>query len=255
MTPRVVCLDVDGTLTDGVLGPPLSGAVEALARIRARLPVRLVSNTTSISHHTFAARLIQQRLLDEARSLVTPATTARRVLGARGHDAGILLVEPEARADYAWFREDPQGAAVVLATEGHDLTIRELQPAFRRILEGGVFYALQRNRYFRRHGALVTDLGPVAAFLAYAAGRDPETLGKPSPLLYDAIAREAGVRREEIVMVGDDAEFDVSAGVALGMAGVLVRTGKYRAGEETRAAPPPTAVIGSVADLPNWLGV
>lgn len=255
MTPRVVCLDVDGTLTDGVLGPPLSGAAGALARIRARLPVRLVSNTTSIPHHAFAARLVAQGILDEPRSLVTPATAARRVLGARGHDSGVLLVEPEARADYAWFRDDPAGAAVVLATEGHDLTIRELQPAFRRILEGAAFYALQRNRYFLRRGTLVTDLGPVAAFLAYAAGREPETLGKPSPLLYDAIAREAGVRREEMVMVGDDAEFDVSASVSLGMAAVLVRTGKYRAGEETRVAPPPTAVIGSVADLPGWLGI
>ena len=255
MTPRIVCLDVDGTVTDGVLGPPLSGAALALGRVRARLPVRLVSNTTSISHRTFATRLREQGLLDRPASLVTPATAARRVLVSRGHDSGILLVEAEARPDYAWFREDPAGAAVVLATEAHDLTIRELQPAFRRILEGAAFYALQRNRYFLRRGSLVTDLGPVAAFLAYASGREPETVGKPSPLLYDAIAAEAGVRREEILMVGDDAEFDVSASVAIGMAGVLVRTGKYREGDEARVTPPPTAVIGSVADLPDWLGL
>jgi HAD superfamily hydrolase (TIGR01458 family) len=254
MTPRVVCIDVDGTLTDGVLGPALSGAVEALRSVRGRRPVRLVSNTTSIPHREFAARLIAQGLLDAPTSLLTPAASARRVLPARGHDSGILLVEPEARADYAWFHDDPSGAAVVLATEAHDLTVRELQPAFRRILEGAAFYALQRNRYFRRRGRLVTDLGPVAAFLAYATGREPETLGKPSPLLYDAIAGEAGVRREELLMVGDDAEFDVSASVALGMAGVLVRTGKYREGDESRVTPGPTAVIASVAELPGWLG-
>jgi HAD superfamily hydrolase (TIGR01458 family) len=254
MTPRLVCIDVDGTLTDGVLGPPLSGAAGALRAIRARYPVRLVSNTTSITHHAFASRLIEQDLLDAAGSLVTPAASARRVLSARGHVSGILLVEPEARSDYSWFRDDPSGAAVVLATEAHDLMVRELQPAFRRILEGASFYTLQRNRFFLRHGSLVTDLGPVAAFLSYAAGREPETLGKPSPLLYDAIAAEARVRREEIVMVGDDVEFDVSACLAIGMAGVLVRTGKYRAGDETRVTPRPTAVIGSVADLPGWLG-
>jgi HAD superfamily hydrolase (TIGR01458 family) len=254
MTPRVVCLDVDGTLTDGVLGPALSGAVEVLRSIRARRPVRLVSNTTSIPHHAFAARLIEQGLLDAPGSLLTPAASAGRVLPARGHDSGILLVEPGARSDYPWFRADPSGPAVVLATEAHDLTIRELQPAFRRILEGAAFYALQRNRYFRRHGRLVTDLGPVAAFLSYATGREPETLGKPSPLLYDAIAAETGVRREELAMVGDDVEFDVSASVAIGMAGVLVRTGKYRAGDEARVTPRPTAVLGSVADLPGWLG-
>ncbi|HEY7728960.1 MAG TPA: HAD hydrolase-like protein [Candidatus Eisenbacteria bacterium] len=255
MRPRVVCLDVDGTLTDGVLGPPLPGAIEALRLIRAQLPVRLVSNTTSITHRTFAARLMAQDLLDASGALLTPAATARRVLPARGHASGLLLVEPEARADYAWFREDPDGRAVVLATEAHDLTIRELQPAFRRLLDGAAFYALQRNRYFLRRGKLVTDLGPVAAFLSCAAGCEPETLGKPSPLLYDSIAAETGVRREEIVMVGDDAEVDVSASVAIGMAGVLVRTGKYRAGDESRLVPLPTATLASVADLPGWLGI
>ena len=255
MTPRVICLDVDGTLTDGVLGPPLSGAVDALQRLRARSPVRLVSNTTSTPHRVYAAKLLAQGLLDEPSSLVIPATAARRILTDRGHHAGLLLVEPEARQDYDWFHEDPGGPAVVLATEAHDLTIRELQPAFRRLLEGAAFYTLQRNRFFRRGVSYVTDLGPVAAFLSYASGREPETIGKPSPLLYDAIARDAGVRREELVMVGDDAEFDVAGSVALGMTGVLVRTGKYRQGDEARVAPAPSATLADIAALPEWLGI
>jgi ribonucleotide monophosphatase NagD (HAD superfamily) len=175
------------------------------------------------------------------------------VLPERGHAAGLLLVEPGAREDFSWFTENPAGPAVVLATESHDLQIADLQPAFRRILDGAAFYTLQRNRYFKRGVELVTDLGPVAAFLSYAAGREAETLGKPSPILFDSVAREAGVPRAEIVMVGDDAEFDVSASVALGMSGVLVRTGKFRAEDASRFTPGPTAVLDSVADLPGWL--
>ncbi len=255
MTTRLICIDVDGTITDGVLGPPIPGAADALRRVRTHLPVRLVSNATSVSHSAFAARLVEQGLLDTPPSLVTPATGARRILTARGHDSGLLLVEPAAREDFAWFREDPRGAAVVLATEALGFSIRDLQPAFRRLLEGAAFYALQRNRYFRRGGELVTDLGPVAAFLEYASGREAVTVGKPSPLLYDAIAEEARVLREELTIVGDDAEFDVAASVAIGMAGILVRTGKYQAGDETKAAPPPTAVLENIAALPGWLGL
>src|SRR4030095_12073 len=78
----------------------------------------------------------------------------------------------------------------------------DLQPAFRRLLDGAAFYTLQRNRYFRKGDALVTDLGPLAAFFTYASGVEAETLGKPSPLLFDAIAAECGVVREEILMAG-----------------------------------------------------
>lgn len=254
-TIRLVCLDIDGTLTDGVGGPAIPGAVQAVRRIRQRMPVRLVTNTTSVPHRVLAAHLAEQGLLDEPSCLVTPAVVARRALPERGHARGLLYVEPDAREDFEWFHGDPAGPAVVLGTEGHGLRIADLQPAFRRLLEGGTFYTLQRNRYFRKAGELVTDLGPVAAFLTYASGREAETLGKPSKLLFDTVAQEAGVRREEIAMVGDDGELDVSASVALGMTGVLVRTGKFRAEDATRFTPRPTVVLDSVADLPAWLGI
>lgn len=251
--PALICLDIDGNLTSSVTGSALPGAVDAVQRLRQMAPVRLVTNTTSLSHGRLTEHLRSERLLEDAEHLVTPARSARRVLPTRGHDAGLLLIEEGARADFAWFREDPEGPAVLLGTEGHTLRIRDLQPAFRRLLDGAAFYTLQRNRYFRSQEQLVTDLGPVAAFLAYASGVEPQTLGKPSPLLFDALAGELGASRSEVLMVGDDAEFDVSASVRLGMGGVLVRTGKYRKGDETRVDPAPTAVLDSVADLPRWI--
>ena len=250
---RVICLDVDGTVTDGILGPTLPGAAAALDALRAAMPVRLVSNATSIAHARFATHLIDIGVLDRPEHLLTPVVIARRVLMQRGHAAGLLLVDPDARADFAWFRQDASGPAVLLGSESHDTRIADLQPAFRCLLDGAHLYTLQRNRYYRRNGELVTDLGPVAAFLSYASGREAETLGKPSPLLFDAIAADTGARRGDLVMVGDDAEFDVAASVRIGMQGVLVRTGKYRPGDEARVHPAPTAVIDSLAALPAWL--
>ena len=253
--PRAVCLDVDGTLTDGVRGPALPGAVEALRAIRAAVPVRLVTNTTSVPFADLARYLAGLGLLDSDDALFTPQIVARRVLPTRGHDAGLLIADPGQRADFSWFREDPAGPAVLLATEAHAWTVDALQPAFRKLLAGATFYTMTRNRFFRRGDAMVTDLGAVAALLSYASGREAETLGKPSRAMFEAVARDAGADLAELTMVGDDAEFDVSAAVALGMRGVLVRSGKYRAGDETRVVPPPTAVLDSIADLPRWLGV
>jgi HAD superfamily hydrolase (TIGR01450 family) len=252
--PRLICLDVDGTLTDGASGPALPGVVEAVRALRARWPVRLVTNTTSVPFDALAAHLTGLGLLDSPSNLYTPVMAARRALPARGHDRGILIADPGQRADYAWFREDPTGPAVLLATEAHDWRVGDFQPAFRRLLEGAAFYTLTRNRYYRVAGEFRIDLGGVAALLSYCAGdREPETLGKPSPLLFDLIAREAGVPRETIVMVGDDAEVDVAASVALGMRGVLVKTGKYRVGDEMRGATPPTGVVAGIESLSDWL--
>jgi len=251
----LVCIDVDGTVSDRFRRPSVAGAAAALASIRRRLPLRLVTNTTSVCHRELTRLLTDQGLLDDPDELVTPAASARRVLTARGHASGLLIVDPSAREDFDWFSEDRQGPAVVLATESHDRRIADLQPAFRRLLDGATLYTLQRNRYYRRGEELVTDLGPVASFLAYAAGCGIETLGKPSRLLFEGLAAEAGCALGGVVMVGDDAEFDASGSVTLGMSGVLVCTGKYRPGDESRVDPPPTAVLDSVADLPRWLGL
>lgn len=254
-SPRVVCLDVDGTLTDGVLGPVLPGAVEVVRALRAKAAVRLVTNTTSVPHQELAHALEAQGLLDAHENLWTPVLVARLVLPARGHDAGILIADARQRAEYAWFREDPEGPAVLLATEAHGWTVADLQPSFRRLLEGAAFYAQTKNRYFRREGALVTDVGGVAALLSYTSGRDAETLGKPSRLLFEAVARHAGARLDEMVMVGDDAEFDVAMPAALGLQGILVRTGKYRQGDEERCSPSPAFVLDSIGMLPAALGL
>jgi HAD superfamily hydrolase (TIGR01458 family) len=252
---KLICLDVDGTLTDGIGGPVLPGIPEAIRALREHLPIRFVTNATSRSHRTLVRWLTGHGLLREPGELVTPATLARQVLGARQQTSGLLLVDEAARADFDWFSESADGPAVILASEAHDRTILDLQPAFRALLAGADLYALQQNRYFRRRGELVTDLGPVAAFLAYASGRPVQNLGKPSPLLFDTLAREVGATRAEMVMVGDDAEFDASGAVALGMTGILVRTGKYRDGDEARVSPPPSAVIESVVTLSRWLGL
>lgn len=253
MTVRLVCIDVDGTVSDRFRRPTVAGAAAALDALRATRTVRLVTNATSVPHGRLADLLREQGLLHDPDDLVTPASAARRVLVPRGHAAGVLLVDDAARPDFEWFDEDPDGPAVVVATEGHELRIADLQPAFRRLLDGATLYTLQRNRYFRKGEDLVTDLGPVAAFLGYAADREAHTLGKPSGLLFEGLAREAGCALEEVAMIGDDAEFDASGSVRLGMAGLLVRTGKYRDGDEGRVDPPPTAVLDSIADLPAWL--
>jgi len=46
---------------------------------------------------------------------------------------------------------------------------------------------------------------------------------------------------------------DVSAPIGLGLRGVLVKTGKYRAGDEGRVTPRATAILESVAELPAWV--
>jgi ribonucleotide monophosphatase NagD (HAD superfamily) len=54
-------------------------------------------------------------------------------------------------------------------------------------------------------------------------------------------------------MVGDDVEADIGGAKAIGMRGILVRTGKFREETLRDADPQPDAVVDSIADVPAYL--
>jgi ribonucleotide monophosphatase NagD (HAD superfamily) len=97
------------------------------------------------------------------------------------------------------------------------------------------------------------DVGPFTAALEFASGRPALVLGKPAAQVFTMAAARLGLAPGEVLMVGDDVVGDVQGALAAGLAGVLVRTGKYRAGDE-QLTPRPSAVLGSVVELPQLLG-
>ena len=69
-----------------------------------------------------------------------------------------------------------------------------------------------------------------------------------------AVAVLTAVGVEVGAMVGDDVESDVGGALAAGLAGVLVRTGKYTEEAVRDSGVQPTVTIDSIADLPDLFG-
>ena len=113
---------------------------------------------------------------------------------------------------------------------------------------------MQKNRYWRTPEGLSLDVGPFVAALEYATGCDAVVVGKPAPAFFATVLAGLGVRPADAVMVGDDVESDVGGALRAGLAGVLVRTGKYRPEAVAASGVEPTATVDSIADVPALLG-
>ncbi len=71
--------------------------------------------------------------------------------------------------------------------------------------------------------------------LEHASCTQALVLGKPAPEFFLGAVATLGCAPSEAVMVGEDAESDVAGALRAGLGtGVLVQTGKYRAGDECR---------------------
>jgi HAD superfamily hydrolase (TIGR01458 family) len=240
-----VLLDISGVLLDG--DAVLPGAVESVMRLRAAgLPIRFLTNTTRQSKRRLLHQLQSHGFGAAPDEVFAPVAAARAWLAKYGY-VPHLLVHPDLEEDFAGCpSEGPP--AVVLGDAAQRFTYDSLNAAFRELQHGAPLLALARNRIFRdRDGDFSLDAGPFVEALEYASGTKALLFGKPSPDFFLAAVESIGCDPADVVMVGDDAESDVAGALFAGIGtGILVRTGKYRDGDETAVQPQPSAVVDDV---------
>lgn len=247
-----VLLDIGGVVYVGETALP--GAVDAVARLTAGgLPVRCVTNTTRTPLSGIVERLRRMGLAIAAGDVFTPARAARTYLETHKL-APHLLIHPALEPDLTGL-SGGTGRAVVVGDAGEGFSYSAMNAAFRELMAGAELVALAANRMFKdSDGELSIDCGAFVAALEFASGRSALVLGKPSPDFFAAAAASMECTPGEAVMVGDDAEADVAGALASGIgAAVLVRSGKYLDGDESRYQPPPSAVADSLPEAADWV--
>jgi HAD superfamily hydrolase (TIGR01458 family) len=246
-----VLLDLGGVVFTG--DTPLPGAIGAIARLRAAgLAMRFVTNITRQPRRSVLEQLRGMGIAVEDSEVLTPAIAARAHLEAQGLTPHLLL-DPALLEDFTGFGA-AKPDAVVIGDAGEGFTYAALNSAFRVLGTGAAFLALARNRTFRDgDGSLSLDAGPFVAALEYATDRQAMVFGKPAPACFLAALEGIACAPGEAVMVGDDAEADVGGAIAAGLEGVLVRTGKYKPGDEKMCSPAPIAVVADLAAAADWI--
>ena len=96
-------------------------------------------------------------------------------------------------------------------------------------------------------------LGAYVKALSYAAGVEPLVIGKPSEAFFGEALADLGLPAADVGMVGDDLESDIGGAQAAGMAGILVRTGKFDAKVVAASAIEPALVVDDIAALARRL--
>ncbi len=241
---RGVLVDLAGVVYQGE--ELLPGAVRALSRLKERIPkVRYLTNTTRSTRRSLVDRLRRLGLTIDESEVFSAPQAARRLLHERGLRP-FLIVHPNLLPEFEEFsKTDPN--AVVLGDAGPAITYDGLNRAFRLLMEHAPLISMGRNRYFRESSGLSLDAGPFAAALEYAAGVRAEVVGKPDPEFFHLALNDLDCPPAEAVMIGDDVHDDVCGAVEAGLRGILVRTGKYRAGDEKQLTAPSATAADDLA--------
>jgi len=236
---KAVLVDLSGVLYVGDAALP--GAAQALQRLRANVPsIRFLTNTTRSPRASILKRLAAMGIAVAAEEVYTAPLATRQLVAQRGLRPHYL-VHPDLEEEMG--ASDPDPTAVVLGDAGPYFTYDRLNQAFRLLMRGLPLIVMARNRYFRESDGLSLDMGAFVAALEYSSGVQAEVVGKPALPFFEAALRDAAATASATVMIGDDLHDDIEGAQRAGVAGILVRTGKFRPEDERDGSVRPALIV------------
>ncbi len=249
-------LDMDGVL--GVSWRPLPGAAAAVARLRkAGLPLRVITSTTARSRTDIGSGLREHGFDFADEDLLSASVLAAAYLRNAHPEARVFLLgdaQPVDLEGVRLFGLDDEPQVVLVSGADESFAFDTLNRVYRALLGGASLVAMHRNLSWMTYDGERLDAGAYLMGLERASGREAVVTGKPAPACFVAGLEALGLPAARVAMVGDDVENDVLAAQAVGITGVLVRTGKFREEKLAAAGGRPDHVIDSLVDLPALLG-
>lgn len=226
-------LDLSGVLYDG--NTVIPGALEAVDRAQARgLPLRFITNTSRQPRGAILGNLAALGFSIPPEQLFTAVDAARQWLRQRGLRP-FCLVHANIRCEFEDFdQDDPNAVLIGDAAEGFNYP--QLNRAFQLCLAGAPLLGVGYNRYFKSGDEMLLDAGAFVRAIEFAADVEAVITGKPSPEFFHQVLASTAAQPSRALMVGDDVYGDIEGAINAGIPACLVRTGKYRPGDEDRIA-------------------
>ncbi len=219
-------IDLDGTLFRG--SEVIPGAPEFVAQLnRNRIPYLYLTNNSTRSPEWVANKLRGMGFPAKKDQVFTTALATARylreeelmpvyVVGEEGlfqaiSDAGIVITD-----------QNPDAVVVGL---DRSFTYEKMKKACLAIRAGAKLIGTNADLALPTEEGLWPGSGSLAVGIAAAAGTEPFFIGKPEPIIMHYALKKIGLKPDEVLVVGDNLQTDILAGINGGMDTLLVYTG------------------------------
>jgi arabinose operon protein AraL len=254
--------DLDGTVYLGDSLIPGADRVIRLLREKGRKVVFL-SNKPLQTREDYASKLTRLGIPTQPDEVINSTFVMTHYLKKNVPQARLFVVgelpfiEELKRNDFT-ITEEPKEIDYVVVAFDRTFDYRKLNIAFQAIKKFGAhFIATNPDRTCPVEGGEIPDCaGMIAAIEAVTEKKVEAIVGKPSPVMIQAVLDVLGLRPEDCILIGDRLETDIKMGRDSGIATGIVLTGvtdEKTLKEYKHTSNQPDFVFQSVADVENLL--
>ncbi|KRK89128.1 TIGR01457 family HAD-type hydrolase [Lentilactobacillus sunkii] len=146
------------------------------------------------------------------------------------------------------YRLDADHPDYVVVGLDSDLTYEKLSEAVLAIRSGSTFIGTNPDTNIPKERGMMPGAGSVVKFVEYATQIEPIMIGKPKARIIDSAIKKIGLDQSDVVMVGDNYNTDIKAGINAGVDTLLVYTGLSTKDQVANETIQPTYQIDSLDD-------
>ncbi|GHU59860.1 haloacid dehalogenase [Spirochaetia bacterium] len=229
---KALIIDLEGTLVSS--GIALSGSIDFINYIQENnIPYYIITNTISKTIEQMENSLNSIGFNVNKEYIINPIMVLNYFI-KQNNVKTYYFIGPDYLKDLIIESNDFDIPEYVIFCdfERIDCNYTFLNKIFQYIKNGSKIITTSYSNYYISNKEYKLDIGIFVKMYEELSKEKAIILGKPSNMIYKMVMDKIKMNAEEIITIGDDGLTDIMGGKEVGIETTLVKTGKYKTGDE-----------------------
>lgn len=226
-------IDLDGTMYLGK--EPIEAAADFIDALSAKnIPYLFVTNNSSKTQKAVSDKLNAMGIKSTPDQVVTTSLATAKYIKQQKADARCYVIGEEG----IYHALEKEG--LIIAEENCDFVVagidrainyEKLAQACIEVRNGATFISTNSDIAIPTERGLLPGNGALTSVITVSTGKKPNFIGKPERIIMDEAVEMLGLPKADTLMVGDNYNTDIRAGINAGIDTLMVFTGVTPFGE------------------------
>lgn len=246
-------IDLDGTMYRGT--EKIEEAGDFVHRLKkSGIPYLFVTNNSSKTPKQVAEKLVSFHIPAEESQVFTTSMATANYIFEQKKDATVYVIGEEGihhallEKGFNLTSENPD--YVVMGID-REITYEKLAKGCLAVRNGSTFISTNADIAIPTERGLLPGNGSLTSVITVSTKVQPIFIGKPESTIMEQALKVLGTKKEETLMVGDNYDTDIKAGIQAGIDTLLVHTGVTTKEHLQQKDIQPTYTVHTLAE---WFG-
>jgi len=220
-------IDLDGTMYKGT--ERIESASDFVKNLREHgIPYLFVTNNSSRTPAQVAEKLMGFDIPAEEKLVFTTSQATANYIYEQKNDASVYVIGEEGirtAIEEKGLQFAGEDADFVVVGIDRSISYEKLAVACLAVRNGATFVSTNGDIAIPTERGLLPGNGSLTSVITVSTQTKPIFIGKPESIIMEQALKVLGTANEETLMVGDNYDTDISAGMNAGIDTLLVHTG------------------------------